>query len=102
MRRRVVLYGATPMFRMLVIFPCLGLKSYIYICMYQAKPSLEAAHTVCALCSDTARKSDVCNWICYGWPSSATVQTGPGAHPVSYTVSTGVSSPGVKRPGAWR
>jgi len=29
---------------------------------------------------------------------SATVQTGPGAHPVSYTMGTG-SFPGVKRPG---
>jgi len=28
---------------------------------------------------------------------SATVQTGPGAHPASYTMSTG-SFPGVKRP----
>ena len=29
---------------------------------------------------------------------SVPVQTGPGAHPVSYTVGTG-SSPGIKRPG---
>jgi len=29
---------------------------------------------------------------------SATVQTGPGAHPASYTIGTG-SFPGVKRPG---
>ena len=32
---------------------------------------------------------------------SATVQTGPGAHPASYTVVT-ASFPVVKRPGAWR
>ena len=31
-------------------------------------------------------------------PFSAPVQTGPGGHPVSYTVGTG-SFPGVKRPG---
>jgi hypothetical protein len=30
---------------------------------------------------------------------SAPVQTGPGAHPVSYAMGTGVSFPGVKRPG---
>ena len=30
---------------------------------------------------------------------SAPVQTGPGAHPVSYTMGTGFLSPGVKRPG---
>jgi len=49
--------------------------------MCQAKPSLEAVHTVCALCSDTARKSDVSNWVLYGWLSSATVQTGPWGPP---------------------
>jgi len=34
----------------------------------------------------------------WGARFSAPVQTGPGAHPVSYTVGTG-SVPGVKRPG---
>ena len=31
---------------------------------------------------------------------SARVQTGPGAHPASYTMGTGSSFPGVKRPGS--
>jgi hypothetical protein len=101
MRRRVVWCGATPMFRMNLLFPCSGLKSYILISMYRAKPSLEEARTVCALCSDTAVKSDICDWICYGWLSSATVQTGPVAHPVSCTMGTG-SFPGGKAAGAWR
>ena len=34
----------------------------------------------------------------WGAKFSATVQTGPGAHPASYTMGTG-SFPGVKRPG---
>ena len=33
-----------------------------------------------------------------GWDFSGPVQTGPGAHPASYTMGTG-SFPGVKRPG---
>ena len=32
------------------------------------------------------------------WSFSVPVQTGPGAHPASYTIGTG-SLPGVKRPG---
>jgi len=32
------------------------------------------------------------------WGVSAPIQTGPGAHPASYTMGTG-SFPGVKRPG---
>ena len=35
---------------------------------------------------------------CWGTRFSAPVQTGPGAHPASYTMGTG-SFPGVKRPG---
>ena len=30
---------------------------------------------------------------------SASVQTGPGSHPIYYTMGTGSLSPGVKRPG---
>jgi hypothetical protein len=53
--------------RMNLLLACSGWKSYVFISMYQAKPSFEEANTVCALRSYkyTARKSDTCNWMCF-------------------------------------
>jgi len=55
----------------------------------------EIAQSVQRLATDwTVRESNPAG----GARFSASVQTGPGAHPASYTVGTG-SFPGVKRPG---
>jgi hypothetical protein len=50
------------------------------------------------ICENKRRCSYIV-YVPYGGPRfSAPVQTGPGAHPASYTIVTG-SFPGVKRPG---
>ena len=60
-----------------------------------------ALHVVwcwCSRYSDSLRAGRPGDRITVGARFSAPVQTGPGAHPASYTTATG-SFPGVKRPG---
>jgi hypothetical protein len=52
-------------------------------------------------CSDSQRPGRSGDRIPVGARFSAPFQTGPGAHPASYTMGTG-SFTGVKRPGVWR
>jgi hypothetical protein len=64
---------------------------YLYRCVYQSG-------TVVSRYSDSLRAGRSRDRNPVAVRFSARVQTGPGAHPASYTMGTG-SFPGVKRPG---
>ena len=75
----------------------------------QKHDHVSCQHTFTSHCCATGRDNSAGIATRYGWDGpgigsqwgtrfSAPVQTGPGAHPASYTMDTG-SFPGVKRPG---